>query len=150
MKVVLWIFLIALVVCFGVVIIQQMLRPSAPSQNAEVCRVDAEALLWYEWTFSWAPFALIYFLLCRARWRGMGPLERLLLAFLVTVGLFGFTFWAWMTSRFHVQQECSTLTLPFGTFLSAWTSPLLGIAVLIAVTLTYNWVRRRRVAPKEA
>ena len=150
MKIVVWLFLILLILCFTVAIVQQITARVQPDQKYEACRVDAEALNWYEHTLSWLPFGGLYFFLCTRRWRGIGPVERILLSFLLTVGIFGFVFWAWMNAVFHANPDCSKAPLPFGTFLSAWTSPLFGIGVVIVIGLIWNSVRVRRVAQREA
>lgn len=150
MKIAVWLFLILLILSFTVAIVQQITARVQPDQKYEVCRVEAEALTGLEQTLSWFPFGLLYLFLCTRRWRGVGPVERLLLSILLTVGLFGFVFWAWMNSKFHSYPDCANAPLPFGTFLSAWTSPLFGIGLVIVIGLVWNSVRVSRVAPREA
>lgn len=150
MRIAIWVFLILLILCFTVAIVQQITSRVPPEQKYESCRVEAEALTWYEHTLSWLPFGVLYIFLCTRRWRSIGPVERLLLSILLTIGIFGFVFWAWMNSVFHANPDCAKAPLPFGTFLSAWTSSLFGIGVVTAIGLVWNSVRVRRVAPREA
>jgi hypothetical protein len=150
MRLVIWFLLIVLILSIVVVIVQQITTRTEMNQKYEVCRVDAEALRTHEWIWSCAPFVFLYWLLSRLRSRIMGPLERLLLATFVTIALFGFVFWAWMTTVFHNGSDCANAPLPFSAFVSAWISPIPGIAIVIIAGLIWNYLRVNRVAPKEA
>ncbi|HTU44219.1 MAG TPA: hypothetical protein VMF91_04120 [Bryobacteraceae bacterium] len=151
MRILLWLFLVVLFLSFLAVIAQQVAARTAPDQKYEQCRVEAEALESYEVVGSWVPFALIYWLLCLFRSRSTGPVERLILAVFLTVGLCACVFWAWMAAVFHSSDAgCANAPLPFPAFLAAWTSPLFGIGVVILIGLIWNYARVRHVARAEA